>query len=329
MIMTSSLASLLHGSLDFAGLFPPAALPVPEALRIFRQEQAANTAGMLARFVCPMIRIEELAAAGADASAPLRISALPRGGKNAGEFLANLEADLSTITRLHSQYQAAVTIDTIEVRPPAEALEPATLRKLLAAIGALLHRKAGEVRQVFVELAPGPALPSQLALLAEQSAEATATGKASFGYKLRTGGSDAASIPSAALTASALAESAAQGIAMKCTGGLHRPLRTAPGTNGAPMHGFVNLLIAATLASSSATEPRLIETVLEEADPSVFSFNGRTLGWRDRKLTTTEIAAARQRTLISFGSCYVEQPRLELQKLGWWPGLQQACATPA
>jgi hypothetical protein len=166
--MPSSLASLLHQSLDFAGLFPPASLPASEALRIFRQEQSANTAGMLARFVCPMIRLEETAN-NAGTGQPLVISALPRGGKNAGEFLANLETDLAAIRRLAQLHDGAVAIDTIELRPPADALEPASLRKLLAAIDALLVQKAGNVRQVFVELAPAPALASQLALLAEQS----------------------------------------------------------------------------------------------------------------------------------------------------------------
>ena len=114
---------------------------------------------------------------------------------------------------------------------------------------------------------------------------------------------------------------------MKCTGGLHRPLRTAPGGNGVPMHGFINLLVAATLASVDASETALIEAVLEEVDPAAFSFNGRTIGWRERKLSTAEIVAARRRTLVSFGSCYVEQPRLELQKLGWWPVVQPVGVT--
>lgn len=315
--MPSSLAFLLNQSLDFAGLFPPASLPASEALRIFRQEQSANTAGMLARFVCPMIRLEEIANNAATGQ-PLVISALPRGGKNAGEFLANLETDLAAIRRLAQLHDGAVAIDTIELRPPADALEPASLRKLLAAIDALLVQKAGSVRQVFVELAPAPALASQLALLAEQSMPAE-TGRPSFGFKLRTGGSDAASVPSSALTATAIGTAASLGLTMKCTGGLHRPLRTATVTGSAPMHGFINLLFASSLAAAAPIEAATLESVLDETESAAFAFNGNTVSWRERKLTAADIATARKRLLVSFGSCYVEQPRTELQKLGWWP----------
>ena len=316
--MPSSLASLLHQSLDFAGLFPPASLPASEALRGFRQEQAANSAGMLARFVCPMIRLEEIAG-GATSDQPLHVSALPRGGKNAGEFLANLETDLTTIRRLTQVHCAALTIDTIEVRPPADALEPAALRKLLAAINALLVQKAGGVRQVFVELAPSPALTGQLSLIAEQSAPASETVRPSFGYKLRTGGSDTASVPSAALTAAAIVASAAHGLAMKCTGGLHRPLRAATIGGGVQLHGFINLLVASTLAATTPTVAPVLESVLEEVEPTAFAFDDHSVRWRDHRLTTEDIANARRRLLISFGSCFAEQPRTELQALGWWP----------
>ncbi len=314
--MPSALASLLHRSLDFAGLFPPASLPVAEALSLYRKERAADSAGLIARFVCPVLKLEELTAAGAGGIQPFEISVLPRGGRNAGEFLANFETDLAVIRRLSQLHGNAVAIDTLELRPPADALAPTPLRKLLAGIHALLGRQSGGIRQAFVELAPAPTLASQLELLAELSGQA-ASGSPIVGYKLRTGGSDAAAAPSSAQTAAALAAVAALGLPMKCTGGLHRPLRSA-GPAG-PMHGFVNLLLAATLAAGRATEPGLLEAVLEETDPAAFTFDGRTLGWRDRQAKATDVATARRQLLVSFGSCYVEQPRLELQKLGWWP----------
>lgn len=315
--MPSTLSSLLHRSLDFAGLFPPASLTVPEALRQFRHEQAANTAGMLSRFVCPVLRLEEVAAAAGDGQ--LVVAALPRGGRNAGEFLANLESDFAAIRRLTQLHENTLTIDTIELRPPADALPPPALRKLLSAINALLGRQTGLVRQVFIELAPSPILASHLELLAEQAALLAGTTETVFGYKLRTGGSDTTASPSAAQTAAALAAAAALGIPMKCTGGLHRPLRTLANGTSAAQHGFINLLFAATLATTAHAEPGVLESVLEETDPAAFAFDSRNLSWRDRKFTPSAVTTARRRILLSFGSCYAEQPRLELQKLGWWP----------
>ncbi len=316
--MPSTLTALLHRSLDFAGLFPPASLAVPEALRLFHHEQAATSVGMLSRFVCPVPRLEEVAAANAGAQ-PLVISALPRGGRNAGESLANLETDFSAIRRLAQLHATDLTIDTVELRPPADALPAPALRKWLGAIQALLGRHAGGIRQVFVELAPSPALASQLELLAEHATRPAGPEPSTIGYKLRTGGSDTAAAPSSAQTAAALAAACALGLPMKCTGGLHHPLRSDSPAGATVQHGFVNLLVAGAVASAGPVEPGVLESVLEETDPAAFSFSSRALAWRGREVTTAAVTTARRRLLLSLGSCYAEQPRLELQQLGWWP----------
>ncbi|MFT3831319.1 MAG: hypothetical protein QM691_16600 [Opitutaceae bacterium] len=314
--MPSTIATLLHRSLDYAGLFPPASLPVQGALQQFEEEQLASPAEILSRFVCPVLRLEELATAAASAERPsLTISVLPRGGKSTGEFLANLETDLAAIQRTAQLYPHTITIDTVEIRPPADALQQPTLRKLLAAVCALLSRRAPDVRQVFVELAPGPHLASHLELLADRSVRA-ADAPPVLGYKLRTGGSDATAAPSPAQVATALGCAAALQLPMKCTGGLHRPLR---GSGANPTHGFINLLVAATFASARRNEPGLIEAVLGETDSAAFAFDGRAISWREHRLTPKAITTARETLLLAFGSCYADQPRIELQKLGWWP----------
>ncbi|HLP09299.1 MAG TPA: hypothetical protein VK178_14125 [Opitutaceae bacterium] len=315
--MPSTIATLLHRSLDYAGVFPPASLPVPAALQQFEEERSANSAGMLSRFVCPVLRLEEMAAVPDAGERPsLVVSILPRGGRSAGEFLANLEADLAAIQRIAQLHRGALVIDTIELRPPGDALQQPALRKLLAAVSALLSRRAADVRQVFVELTPGAQLASQLELLADPSIGGASEVSLLLGYKLRTGGSDATAAPSPAQVATALGCAAALQLPMKCTGGLHRPLR---GTGANPMHGFINLLVAATFAATLRNDAGLIESVLEETDPAAFAFDARAIAWREHKLTPKAVTAAREKLLLSFGSCYADQPRLELQKLGWWP----------
>lgn len=325
--MPSTIATLLHRSLDYAGVFPPASLPVPAALQQFEEERSANSVEMLSRFVSPVLRLEEMAAAGAAGEhSPLVVSVLPRGGKSAGEFLANLEADLAAIQRIAQLHRGALIVDTIELRPPGDALQQPTLRKLLAAVSALLSRRAADVRQVFVELAPGAQLASQLELLADPSIGGASAASPSLGYKLRTGGSDATATPSPAQVATALGCATALQLPMKCTGGLHRPLR---GTGANQMHGFINLLVAAAFAATLRNEAGLIESVMEETDPAAFAFDARAITWRGHELTPKAIATARERLLLSFGSCYADQPRLELQKLGWWPKPARARAVGA
>ena len=60
--MTASIRALLEGLIDYAGVFPPATLPVAEAARNFARYRGGADAWMLARFVFPARRLAELAA---------------------------------------------------------------------------------------------------------------------------------------------------------------------------------------------------------------------------------------------------------------------------
>src|SRR5579883_1928278 len=93
------LRPLLENLIDYAGLFPPSALPMPQALANYERYRQSPEAWMLARFVAPVSRLDEMEAALAG-PAPL-VSAL---------IGADLETDLARIARAH------VPIDTIELK---------------------------------------------------------------------------------------------------------------------------------------------------------------------------------------------------------------------
>jgi len=57
--------------------------------------------------------------------------------------------------------------------------------------------------------------------------------------------------------------------------------------------------------------------VMREEDAGAFAFDADGLRWRDAKLTTGQIAAAREEFAISFGSCSFEEPVEDLRKLGF------------
>ena len=63
--------ALLSRLIDHAPLFPPASLPLPDALEEHARARASQHAFMLARFVCPASLLEELPHAGRGASAVL------------------------------------------------------------------------------------------------------------------------------------------------------------------------------------------------------------------------------------------------------------------
>src|SRR5947209_20170462 len=98
--MSPSLRALLSGIVDYAGLFPPARLPLEPAIRNYARYRTEPESWMLGRFVCPAGRlgelspfVEELFSSGP----PLGIAALGRGGNTGEEFRAGLGADLNEI----------------------------------------------------------------------------------------------------------------------------------------------------------------------------------------------------------------------------------------
>jgi hypothetical protein len=122
--------------------------------------------------------------------------------------------------------------------------------------------------------------------------------------KIRLGGDV---IPVAASVAKFLLHSAAVRLPFKATAGLHHPLRNPP------MHGFVNLFLAAALAWRG--EDPL--STLEERDAAAFHFADDAVRWHDHVVTAAELHDVRQKFAISFGSCSFEEPIADLQTLGW------------
>ena len=141
------------------------------------------------------------------------------------------------------------------------------------------------------------------------------------GYKLRTGGIEAAAFPGPMQVARALRDSfdavRYSRVAMKCTAGLHHPLRRHHDSVQSKMHGFVNVLVVGVLAQARDAREDLLAEVLAEEDPVAFAFTPQGLGWRGHGASISEIPAAR-RSLVSFGCCSFDEPRADLRALGWW-----------
>jgi len=121
--------------------------------------------------------------------------------------------------------------------------------------------------------------------------------------KIRTGGT---SYPPVSDLARFLHEAALERVPFKATAGLHHPLPSPP------MHGFVNLFLAAALVWHGGNETDAVAT-LEE---SSFYFDDDA-SWGDYKLTAAQIRDARVDFAISFGSCSFEEPIEDLTRLGW------------
>jgi hypothetical protein len=297
--MTESLRALLTGVIDYAGLFPPAQLPLEEALRNYAAYRESPDSWMLARFVCPAAKLAELD--------PIPVVAIVgRGGIVAPDFFENMKKDWHD---MHSLRRRALTaIGGYEVRVCDDVLHSEQLSDLQ---GGLL--RIGFSLPTFLEAEYGPRWTASVEKL-------LAVGEESYdrrtGLKIRCGGATAASVPSSAHVAFALVSCRKAGVAVKFTAGLHHPLRRHDSSLGTMTHGFLNVFVAGVLSHTRGCDADVLESILEDEDPKHFAFDDAGLRWKALQATTDEIRVARETAVISFGSCSFDEPREDLRALG-------------
>lgn len=302
---------LLAGAVDYAGLFPPAALGMGAAVRRYAAERRGAAAWMLGRFVVPVSRLEEFEAAALDLlpagedDAPWRVSAI---------LGADSAADLRRAAAFNARHApdtgaGRAVIDSAEWRAPD--------------VAALGDAAAARARHL-----PGAPLYAELpARTSDADAFARAAARLGLRLKLRTGGVTADAFPTAQAVLDFLDAATRHGVATKLTAGLHHPLRGEYALTYEPddaaratMFGFVNVLVAAALLRAGHPATALAP-LLEEREPAAFAFDEDGATWRGHSVDAATIAAARADTLVGFGSCAFDEPVRELAALGWLPAV--------
>ncbi len=303
--MVASLEKFLFGIVDYAGLFPPAQLPLEAALRNYRNYASSRARWMLSRFICPAGSLERAAGLWRDLSpgTPLPVSALCA-ATEASEFRRQLEQ----VQRLLSD--STIHVEMLELRAPVEGIRSLE-NWILELVRELASLKLHPL-PAFVE-APGAVADELLPLLR------AAAHPGRLGFKLRCGGATAEAFPPAHTVAAVLAGCSAQEVPFKATAGLHHPLHHFDSNLGVGSHGFVNLFAAGLLAASASRTLQILESCLLEEDARAFAFSEDGLEWHGNSLSTDDIEKLRNRQIISFGSCSFREPLEDLMKLSWLP----------
>lgn len=323
--MNASLRALLDGIIDYAGLFPPAKLPLDQAIRNYAQYRDGAERWMLGRFICPAARLSEVGPFVGElfkTGPPLVISALGRGGNDAREFTAGLRADAADIQLLRETYSGRVIVDAYETRlPPAitASSESEVIKPLLGQATDVLSSLAAPSMSVACEVAPAKewrrAWGASIRALAETRRNTT-SGAVSFGFKWRAGGLEAAAFPSTEQVAFIIAACRDSAIPWKATAGLHDPFRHFDETLKTSMHGFLNVFTAGVLAAVRRLNEAAIQAIVEDETPDVFRFDDAAMHWKDVSASTEEVAAARKQSALSFGSCSFDEPTDHLRRRG-------------
>jgi hypothetical protein len=292
--------ALLSNVVDYAGLFPPATLPMSDVVDRYATYRSGAHGWMLGALVVPLGRLGELAQVfaaqvpnGSDASSPWPLSVLvddvARDARVLRDFTGN--AGAFAVEMLEMKTADGDAIDAV-----MRALGPAGL---------------GDAR-VFAELPWGADF---------ETIAAVASG-AGCGLKLRTGGVTVDAFPAAGVVLRFMAACASHGVPYKLTAGLHHPLRAEhpltyeTGCARGTMYGFLNVLVASALLASGH-DARRVAPVLEERSAHAFHFDdGVEIGG----MRADADALARGRRLLqSFGSCSFDEPVGDLRALGILP----------
>jgi hypothetical protein len=329
--MVSSLRALLAEIIDYAGLFPPARLPLDQAIRAYARYRRGPQNWMLGRFVCPAERLGELEPLVPELFSlefPLRIAALGRGGKSTAEFLTGLRADLEAIGAFRERHHERTEVAVYEVRLPREILvadSGEAAGNLLKDVAQALEQTSLPSLTAYYEPAPGEAWRPSLAVLKEALAkdnrQRTGSNRGpirSAGLKLRCGGLEAVDVPSPEQVAFAITVCRDSGVPLKFTAGLHHPIRHFDPGVQMIMHGFLNVFVAGVLAHARHLGEDQVRQIIEDQDAEALTFDAEGLRWKDYRATVAGIGAAR-RFVVSFGSCSFEEPCDDLRTMGLLP----------
>jgi hypothetical protein len=291
-----SVRLLMSGAIDYAGLFPPSAVSMSEAVLNYATYRNSNYSWMLGRFVCSVARLEELADAARDfvsrdAAHVWRVAAV------AGDDLYDT---IRRIEDFNANNGPGLVCDVVEMK--ADTIYQ------IESVSQNLPRGL----TVYFEIDPKVELVEKLMAIASSGQRA----------KLRTGGVTPEAFPKSVDIVRFVTACVAANVPFKATAGLHHPIRChrpltyAADSPKGTMHGFLNLFLMTGFAIESYRRS-FLEDVMEEEFEEVFEFDAAGMKWRNEYvLTNHQIERLRTIGIQSFGSCSFDEPVEDLQSLG-------------
>ncbi len=310
-LMKASARAFFHGLIDYAGLFPPASLDLNEAASRYRVHRRGPDAWMLARFICPASRLDDLS--GEAAAPPWRLSVLAGGGDTEEAFAANLERDLKSVRRAAGAGRLVPEVLELRIPPALGGESPERLAAFFEGVLARLTEAGLDDLQVFFEAHTESSRTAHWQAALEGLSRLEGKG----GFKIRCGGVTARAYPGAGEVALALDQARRLDVPLKATAGLHHPLYHFDAKIETPVHGFVSLFGAGMLTREHGLDRVGIARILVEEEAAAFRFEEDHFAWRDLRCPVGRIEALRRENLISFGSCSFSEPRDDLAALGW------------
>jgi hypothetical protein len=312
--LSLALQVFMQGLVDYAGLFPPAALSVPDAVAEYADHRTSAESWMLGRFIATADKLPAIAREAAPhlvRNQVWPVSAIVGDRESSQAALAALPSQGKNVAGVVS---AGLKVEVLETPMPADVNSGEDAAAFLDVLGAGLVAAELADCELFIEVKPGSRLPEILTAIAVFAAERVSRGHSSsrVGAKLRTGGLVAGAFPACEDIASVIAGCRQEHLALKFTAGLHHPIRHHNDDIGVMMHGFLNVFGAGLLAHTHNLSVPEITTILAETEATAFGFDETGFAWRHLKAEISTIRNLRSRSLCGFGSCSFSEPRDDL-----------------
>ncbi len=334
--MKESLRTFMHGLIDYAGLFPPANLPLNEAIDDYIKHLNGENSWMLGRFIIPVSKLNELDQFVSlfDEIGPLELAVLGSGGDSNDEYLSKISNDMVKISDYRNRHSGKVRIEVYECKLPSNSPSKKTMKKatdLLNQNKLSHYHEFPELPDVGINYSTDEDESSwdeEILPVVSMIAELKGAG-----IKLRCGGIVKEAFPSVEQIAAMIQTCALIDIPMKCTAGLHHPIRHFAEEYDAYMHGFINAFGAGIFTSNFPNPENsqerfrmfiLLSHLIGEQVADNFDFGDKGMIWKmgdDRdsifEFDNDSIRNCRGKNMISYGSCSFQEPMDDLKQLGW------------
>ena len=308
--------SFMGGLVDYAGLFPPASLDMAAAVEEYAGHRAEQEAWMLGRFIVPAGRLAELEESCArylDAGQEWTFSALVGGRDDAESALAAVAAQGRSATAFSQRFEGRARIEVLEAPVPVDG-SGTNVGEFLSRYADSLASAGLTGKELYLEVLPG--VDDFRVLEAINALGAFESRFTRIGAKLRCGGVAPEAFPSCERIAGFIDRCRRLGLPLKCTAGLHHPVRHQAADLPVMMHGFLNVFGAGILAHATGADLEVVTACVAETDPEAFVFSPDSFAWRDHSVPFEALALARRGFLSGFGSCSFDEPRDDLRALG-------------
>lgn len=322
--MKKSLSAFMAGIIDYAGIFPPAALDMKTAIHNYSVYKKGTHQDFLAAFVCPAAKLRELYEYETlFKSEPIfKFSVLCTAGADIATYADSISDQLNEIAAFTKKMGAAAVITSLEIKLPWQTQDAQAIVKALNSGARLISAAVPDEVNVYYEIPRSNNWMTDVALFTE----AIATHNTHFdaktrynkgGFKIRTGGVEASMFPTVEEVASAIYHCNKNGVPFKATAGLHHPIRHFREELQTNMHGFLNVFGAGVLAKTHQLNEAKITSILLEEDVKQFRLNDHFFTWGKLKAGIHNLEEARSSFAVSFGSCSFDEPVDDLKTAGF------------